>query len=279
MKVKIAVAQIRIKHQDIQANVRKITRAFERAGRNNCDFLVLPEECWTGLNYVESYENEASNVMKKTASRLAKQHNIYCVAGTVVEKVYDAHGHHKHNICYVFDRRGDIIGRYAKRHLAPGETGRKPGEGHTLIDTEFGKIGLQICRDVLYPEVSSTTANLGAKIIISPAFWSKFSSLYSNTIGMGALDEHQIIKHLVPARALENEVFFIFCNAAGEYKDDSRKDILLGHSQICEPFVGPTKVAKHNRQMYDRKYHIFVGNQFVMREATRHIAMRKVIFG
>lgn len=248
MKVKIAAAQMIITPESLQENYLHIKDLFEKSAKEQCDFLVLPEECWVGLGYTENTKNEVADFVKDRVSQLCKKYQIYCIAGTVIEEVKESSGeHHIHNISYVFDIKGKILGYYAKRHPVPAtEKDRKPGETHKVFDTEFGKIGVQICRDILYPETTKVMADMGAKIIFSPAFWSKFSTAYPSSLKYHHIDELQMIKYLVPARALENEVIFVFCNAAGTYKIPERSDTLLGYTQICEPFIGPLEVLRHN---------------------------------
>ncbi len=233
---------------NLEANHKKITNAFVRAAKQKCDFLCLPEECWAGLEYEEKYQNEVAEFMKSKISALSKKHGLYCIAGSVVEKLEETRDHEIHNLTYLFDRDGNILGHYAKRHFSRFETGRLPGKSHSVIETEFGKIGLELCRDILYPEATQVTADLGAKIVFIPALWSKFSSVFSHSLALHHIDEMQIIKYLVPARALENEVIMVFCDAAGRHKIPKRTDVLLGYTQVTEPFVGPTQILRHNRE-------------------------------
>lgn len=90
---------------------------------------------------------------------------------------------------------------------------------------------------------------MGARIIFSPAFWSKFSTDFSSVIDKyHTNDELQAIKYLVPARSIENEVIFVFANAAEQFHVDARKDTLLGYTQICQPFAGPIELYAHNKE-------------------------------
>jgi predicted amidohydrolase len=247
MKVKIAIAQLSITPGELKTNCEKIAKYFARAAKHKCDFICLPEECWVGPGYDEDSPNEVAKFVKTEVAQLCKKYRIYCVAGTVME--VDAKSALLHNVCYLFDKNGRVVGSYAKRHPVPGSESSSPGNKHTVLETEFGLVGIQICRDILYPEVTSTMANMGAKIIFSPAFWSKYSTAYASSLKKyHHNDELVAIKYLVPARSFENEVFFVFTNAAKHFKTTKREDYLLGYSQICSPFVGPMKVIKHNRE-------------------------------
>lgn len=252
MKVKIACAQMEVKPWDLMANYAKIQEIFAHAGKNKCNFLCLPEDCWVGPSYREKNLNEVARFAKDKLARLTKKYGLYCIGGTVYEHHHHKNGSaHYHNFAYVFGPDGKKVGRYPKRHLVPGSEGKllNPGHTHRVFDTEFGKIGIQICRDILYPETTQVTADLGARIIFSPAFWWKLTNQYPSTVAeYHAYDELQMIKYLVPARALENSVIFMFCNAAGEYNYDKRQDTLLGYTQVCEPFMGIKKILRHNRE-------------------------------
>ena len=242
---------------DLHANYQKILSAFKVAAKRKCNFLVLPEECWVGPGFDNKKNKEVAKFVKEKCSTLCKKYSIYCVAGSLRET--DAKTGKIHNTSYLFDSRGNVVGSYSKMHLVPPkeEDVITPGLTHKVFDTEFGKVGIQICRDILYPEVTHTLANIGAKIIFSPAFWSEFSSEYKSSIkDYHANDELQMIKYLAPARALENEVIFVFVNAAGHFVTPERQDTLLGYSQTCEPFIGLSQILRNNKE----QLHIFTVN-------------------
>lgn len=248
MIVKIAAAQMTIVPSDLKKNYENIEGICKQAAQYGCNFLCLPEDCWVGPGYIEKYENEVADFVKDKVAHLTKKYHLYCIAGTVIEREEDHP--HVHSYSYLFGPQGNIIGRYAKRHLVPNvEKSTISGSVHRVFDTEFGKVGIQICRDILYPEATKVMADMGAKIIFSPSFWSKFSTLYpSTTHDFHVIDELQMIKYLVPARALENEVIMVFTNAAGCYEINNRRDTLLGYTQICQPFTGPIEILRNNKE-------------------------------
>lgn len=47
---------------------------------------------------------------------------------------------------------------------------------------------------------------------------------------------------------MENELIFVFANAAGSYVTDISRDVYLGYTQISQPFTGPIEVYRHNKQ-------------------------------
>lgn len=253
MKVKIAAVQMEIIPWNLQANYEKIEGYFVLAEKHKCNFICFPEECWVGPHYTETKENEVADFVKDRVSRLSKKYNIYTIAGSFVEHhKHDGGAKHNHNFSYLFGKNGELIGRYAKRHPVPSlEHTIDPGSYHRVFDTEFGKVGIQICRDILYSETTKITANLGAQIIFSPAFWFEYTSAWDETVPnkkYHANTELRAIKYLVPARAIENEIIMIFVNAAGRFRSSLEQFTLLGHTQIAQPYSGPTSVFKHNRE-------------------------------
>lgn len=109
-------------------------------------------------------------------SRLAAEHGIYLVAGSMPER--DEAGN-IYNTSYVFDRNGHQIGKHRKMHLFDidvkgGQYFKEsdtltPGDQVTVFDTEFGKMGLCICYDFRFPELARLMVDEGAQVIIVPA--------------------------------------------------------------------------------------------------------------
>jgi len=79
-----------------------------------------------------------------------------------------------HNTAVVFDKDGNIAGKYRKMHIpddpayyekfyfTPGDLGFKP------IQTSVGKLGVLVCWDQWYPEAARMMALQGAEILIYP---------------------------------------------------------------------------------------------------------------
>ena len=90
----------------------------------------------------------------------------------------DAEGN-VYNTSYIFDREGKQIGKHRKVYLFDidvkgGQTFKESdtltaGDSDTVFDTEFGKIGVMLCFDIRFPELSRMMVNDGAKVIFVPA--------------------------------------------------------------------------------------------------------------
>ncbi len=77
----------------------------------------------------------------------------------------------------------------------------KQGESVFVTDTKFGKIGVQICYDAFFPEVSKLQALKGADLIVN--------------ISASPVTSRAMFESIIPARAIENTTFFAYVNWAG----------------------------------------------------------------
>jgi predicted amidohydrolase len=92
----------------------------------------------------------------------ARQYSMYVVAGLpiVVGTVYRI-------VAVLIDRRGELVGMYAKMHPTDGEIdcGIVPGNEVGVFNTDFGRVGLAICFDVNWPEMWAQMAEQGADVV------------------------------------------------------------------------------------------------------------------
>ena len=92
---------------------------------------------------------------------------------------------------------------------------------YPIIETPFGKLGLMVCFDKAYPEVSRILALKGAEILLCPTAWPSIEpSEDDNDFKLGNIFSF--------ARAAENMVFFIDSCTSGQYE--------MGHSRIIGPW-------------------------------------------
>lgn len=207
----VASAQQRIVG-DVETNRSKALSLIKRAIQVDAKIVVLPEACNTGLipeNYetVGRAEDELDLILK-----LSERKDILIVAGVVereVSKLYNT-------VCIVY--RGEILGRYRKILPFPLTDERKyftPGKEIKVFETPFGKIGVMICYEIRFPEISRTLMKMGAEIIAVPA---EFPS-----------ERIEHWKTLIKARAIENQLYVIATNCVDE------EGIYSGHSAIVDP--------------------------------------------
>jgi predicted amidohydrolase len=157
------------------------------AAAKKADLIVLPETL-TALRGKWDYEAAAEPVPGPSTeyfAELAKQHNLYIVAGLV-----ERDAHLIYNVAALIGPEG-FVGKYRKVCLPRGEHdgGVQPGKEFPVFQTRFGKVGMMVCYDGFFPEPARELTKNGAEVIAFPV------------AGCNPL--------LAAARACENHVYLV----------------------------------------------------------------------
>ncbi len=231
MKFKIAVVQFEIKQFSPEENLKKAEEFIKKAAFSKAQIVVFPEDFITGPIEGKREFADSKNKYRNYFQHLAKKYKIDIVPGSVIEE--DKYG--LHNTTYYIDSNGKIKSRYRKVNLwHPERKHFVPGHEVPIFNTKFGKIGLTICWDLIFPEIFRKMAKKGVNIVICPSYWCYGDA--GNGIKYDANSEIKLVDSLCVGRAFENEIIFIYCNAAGKLRLDKFQDTLIGHSQIAVPF-------------------------------------------
>lgn len=227
-KIKIAAIQMSTV-ADKMENVRTVKTYLEKIKDENPDFVILPEMfcCPYQTENFPIYAEKEGGPVWQQLSGYAKQYGVYLIGGSMPEK--DAEGN-VYNTSYIFDREGKQIGKHRKVHLFDidvkgGQTFKESdtltaGDSDTVFDTEFGKIGVMLCFDIRFPELSRMMVNDGAKVIFVPA-------AFNMTTGPA----HWELSFRT--RALDNQIYMVGCAPA---RDVSAGYISWGHSIVTDPW-------------------------------------------
>jgi len=227
-KIKIAAIQMPTV-ADKMENVRTVKTYLEKIKDENPDFVILPEMfcCPYQTENFPIYAEKEGGPVWQQLSGYAKQYGIYLIGGSMPEK--DAEGN-VYNTSYIFDREGKQIGKHRKVHLFDidvkgGQTFKESdtltaGDSDTVFDTEFGKIGVMLCFDIRFPELSRMMVNDGAKVIFVPA-------AFNMTTGPA----HWELSFRT--RALDNQIYMVGCAPA---RDITAGYISWGHSIVTNPW-------------------------------------------
>ncbi|MDR1721802.1 MAG: carbon-nitrogen hydrolase family protein [Methanobrevibacter sp.] len=232
-KIKIAMCQMKVVDNK-EVNIKKAIEMINRAKANKADIAILPEmfncpyENEKFVEYGESYEN--SPTLKEIA-QTAEENNIHVLAGSIPEIETTQNGKKKiYNSSFLFDDKGELITRHRKLHLFDIDIENKisfkesetisAGDKITIAKTKFGKIGIAICYDIRFPELSRAMTLKGAKILIIPG-------AFNLTTGPAHWEL------LFRARALDNQLFTIGTSPALNKNSSYHA---YGHSIICNPF-------------------------------------------
>jgi predicted amidohydrolase len=244
MKVKIAVVQFEIKQYSPEENLKKAEEFVKKASFSKANIIVFPEDFITGPIGLK-LEEFADTKQKycKFFQNLAKKYKIDIVPGSIIEKQKLGF----YNTTYYIDSNGKIKSTYRKINLwHPEKHYLNRGEETCVFNTKYGKIGLIICWDLIFPEVFRSMARKGVNIVICPSYW----TFEDASIGMkyDYNSDSYLVDSLCVGRAFENGIIMVYCNASGKLILPKFKGKLFGHSQITTPFRGAIKKLEHNRE-------------------------------
>lgn len=243
MKLKIAVVQFEIKQFSSEENLKKAEKYIKKASQLKVNIIVFPEDFVTGPLVGKKEYADSKNEYRKYFQQLAKKYSISIVPGSIIEQ--DNTG--LYNTTYFIDESGKSKAKYRKVNLwHPERHYLNPGNKVPVFNTKFGKIGLMICWDLIFPEIFRKMTKKGVQIIICPSYWCFGDA--GKGIKYDLNSEIKLVDSLCVGRAFENGVVFVYCNAAGKLKVGKIKDTLIGHSQITVPFKGALKKLNHNKE-------------------------------
>ena len=165
---------------------------LDEAGRRGSDLAVTIEGInmhlhWADMRwpYPEVYEGLDGPLVKRFCES-AKKWKMHIVAGlylTIEGKTY--------NCAVLIDDDGSIVGVHRKVHLPAGEEYQvSHGDRIEVFDTKLGRIGMQVCWDMQFPETARIQALMGAELIVLPTVgWENIYGLcraYENSVYIAA---------------------------------------------------------------------------------------------
>ena len=212
--------------ETIGANVAHCVEWLRRCvDESRPDLVVLPETCTTGftpgLSAGELWEvvDELPGPVTAPLDAAAAELGIHLVygayeRGTEPGVVF--------NSAVLVGPSGDLLGRYHKTHpfcteIVSGGGWVTPGDEACVVETDLGSIGLMICFDGDYPELSRICALRGAEVLVRPSALLRSADIWELTNR---------------ARAYDNQVFVVASNATGV---DPAGAIYFGNSMIVTP--------------------------------------------
>jgi predicted amidohydrolase len=145
--------------------------------------------------------------------RLAREYGTAIVGGSLY--LYDAETETVRNRAYVFDVDGEVLGYQDKLNLAHDEQAiAAPGTNLTVLHTRYGRLGLLLGHDALYPELARMLAVQGADLVIG-------------VLAIPGAASAKVVRSALTLRAEENQVF-----AAASF------------------LIGPNHLGRENREGY-----------------------------
>ncbi len=241
--VKVSIVQMK-SSLNKDENLLFSQEQIEKAGRKNAKIICFPEfqmafspNSQTSKELFSISESVEGNFIKELC-KSAKENDI-CVVGTIYERsdtdldkldqsLNENRNKDIDNQYRVYDtvvfinNKGDLISRYRKLHLYDAlsfQESKKLMAGNNIftpVDSPLGKMGVLICYDLRFPELSRIMTIGGARALIAPSGWVQ-----------GTMKEDHWLT-MCKARSIENGVYLIAPNQLG--------NIFCGRSLIIDPF-------------------------------------------
>ena len=216
--MRVAVAQLDPALGETERNLETCLARLEEATAAGAELLVLPECALPGymfesadeaLPFAEEIPGPSTAALAEACRRL----DVHVVCG-LLERNGDA----LHNAAVLVGPDG-LVGTYRKTHLPFLGVDRfvTAGDELNVYDTPLGRIGIEICYDLRFPEATRTLALQGAELVAHPTNFPVAARIQTELITV--------------ARAAENRVFLLTANRVGK----ERWAEFCGRSQIVDP--------------------------------------------
>jgi predicted amidohydrolase len=221
-KKKVALVQMRAS-EDKQANLLRSVNLIAEAASCKAELICFPE-----FQMAFSPAGQSANDLARIAEpvggdfvtalgRAAKKNHIGIVAS-----IYEKAGAHVYDTALILSASGTLSSAYRKLHLYDAlgfKESAKLAKGKTIKDpvtTRAGTLGLLICYDLRFPELSRLLTLNGANVLVAPSAWVQ-----------GEMKEEHW-QTMVKARAIENGSYVIAPDQVG--------NIYCGRSMAVDPF-------------------------------------------
>ncbi len=224
MKISILQMQVQPSKKENLAKVEELIKTIP-----DPEMVILPEmfNCPYDISLFPDYAEEYGNSQTVTfLAEMALRYKIFLVGGSIPEKSSDK----IFNTCFVFNPKGELVTRYRKTHLFDVHLsdGLKiqesktltPGDQLVCFDANNWRIGLAICYDIRFPELTRALTQMGAEILLLPAVFN-----------MKTGPAHW--QALLRIRAVDNQIYLVGASSAHNPRDNY---VAYGHSMIVDPW-------------------------------------------
>lgn len=228
VRVGLVQWQMRL-YRNLDDVMEQVEYFVDTVSRYNADFVLFPEFFNAPLMSEYNHMTESGAIRElakytkpivQRLSEFAVSYNINIISGSMPEIKDNA----LHNAGYLCRRNGTME-RYEKIHATPDEErvwGLQGGSEFSTFDTDCGKIGILICYDVEFPELTRIMADEGMDILFVP-FLTDTQNAYSR------------VRSCAQARAIENECYVAIAGSVGNLPKVANMDIQYAQSMVFTP--------------------------------------------
>ncbi len=217
-KTNVACAQIDCVLGDPKSNREKIIATIRAAAKREAHLVIFPECALTGYAYnsldeATPFAESIDGCSAEAIADVCRETKAYAIVGFI-----EAAGEKFYNAAMVLGPDG-VAGSYRKVHLPYIGIDRflTPGDRpFQVFDLPFGKVGVNICYDISFPEPSRVLKLMGAELIALITNWPT-----------AAWRSPQFVAN---TRALENHLFYAAVDRIGR----ERGWDFIGRSKVID---------------------------------------------
>ncbi|XP_009594489.1 omega-amidase, chloroplastic-like isoform X2 [Nicotiana tomentosiformis] len=233
-KFKIGICQLKVTIEK-NANISQARNLIHAAAEQGANLILLPE-MWNCpysadlfAEFAENLNDINSSPSSLMLSEVAYSLGVTIIGGSIPER--DASSGRLYNTCCVFGSNGELKAKHRKIHLfdmgkpLPGDVHFKEsdtfsaGEKPTVVETDFGCIGIGICHDLRFPELAILYRARGAHLICYPGAFNM-----STGEALWELEQR--------TRAVDNQLYVATCSPC---RDSAGSYMIWGHSTVVGP--------------------------------------------
>jgi predicted amidohydrolase len=217
-KALIALAQVKYSTKTAE-NVEKVKKYISLAKRAGADIVCFPEGCLSLKDRINAFK--LSHKYIKEIKERCRKNNIWCIISDDMLVRGESY-----SVALLINREGKDIGGYKKIHLSGDSDLNEAGKQIKVFKTDFGKISIVVCWDLMFPELFKRIKKAGAEIVFCPSQWHYEENAEKKKYKRREL---RLLRALVTARAFENLYFVALCNPITGRRD------LISYSAIVSP--------------------------------------------
>lgn len=192
---------------EIKENIDTLKKYVAEAKEKGCSVLCFPEAFLTGYvpKAVAEFAVSGDSEYIRQVAEVARQYKMDLLVGFMEKTQHDNIYYLTHGIFHA-DGSCDF---YRKTHLGQREREIfEAGDQLQVLELSCGlKIGIELCVETHFPEITQTLSLMGAEVIFAP-----------HAVPRVAGSRKAIWSKIIPARSYDNRVYMACCNQWDEKK-------------------------------------------------------------
>jgi predicted amidohydrolase len=233
-RIRVASLQYYIRPVDSFEQFRdQVVSLVQTAADYRVQLIVFPEYFTCQLLTLGDLKRPITEQIRRLATQvpryrellsgLAQKHGVHIVGGSI-PTTRNGDDETVYAVCFVFAPNGEV-GEQAKLHMTRWETEEwlvSPGERLRIFETAWGKMAVNICYDVEFPEIARVAARQGVEVLVVPS----------------CTDDRQgflRVRYCAQARAIENQLYVVHSCTVGSLPMVPAVSLNYGQASILTP--------------------------------------------